>query len=73
MDKNKNADLDADTFSSYYNPNCSKGGVYLQPFGWMGTRYLRIGSVSDTEYIAKRTILDERVEFAREDLAGGNR
>ena len=71
--KNTNADLDADTFSSYYNANCSKGRAYLQTFGWMGTRYLWSGFVSDTEYITKCTILDERVEFSREDLASSNR
>ena len=51
---------------------CSKGGVYIQTFGWMGTRYLCRGSEMNTQYITKRTILDKRVEFARDDLVGGN-
>ena len=36
-DKFGNADLQAATFSKYYNMNCCKGGVFLQTCGWMGT------------------------------------
>ena len=67
-DKFGNADLQAATFSKYYNMNCCKGGVFLQTCRWMGTHHLWSGSVTDTEYMISSTILDNQMVFAEHDL-----
>jgi hypothetical protein len=47
------AEAQRNTYSLYYGGNVGKGGVYIQPCGWMGTHDLWMGSVSDTEYMLK--------------------
>jgi DDE superfamily endonuclease len=54
------ADLQRNTFSAYYASNCAKGGVFIQPCGWMGTHELWEGRVSDTEYLKNSGIIEEQ-------------
>lgn len=56
------------TYSSYYAENCAKGGVFIQPCGWMGTEHLWVGATSDTHYMEHSGILDRQKSFATEDL-----
>ena len=70
-DKFGNSDIQAATFSSYYNSNCAKGGVFVQTCGWMGVNSLWSGSVSDSEYMTKSFILKEQMEFALNDMVNG--
>lgn len=70
-DKFGNSDIQAATFSSYYNSNCAKGGVFVQTCGWMGVHSLWSGSVSDSEYMTKTDILKEQMRFALDDMVNG--
>jgi DDE superfamily endonuclease len=45
------------SYSAYYAGNVAKGGVFIQPCGWMGTHELWEGSVSDSHYLEKSGIL----------------
>ena len=49
MHKPGSADMQRSTYSSYYSSNCAKGAVRLQLCGWMGTKCLFPGAISDTE------------------------
>jgi hypothetical protein len=42
------AEAQHNTYSLYYGGNVAKGGVFIQPCGWMGTHELWMGAVSDT-------------------------
>ena len=70
-DKFGNSDIQAATFSSYYNSNCANGGVFVQTCGWMGVHSLWSGSVSDSEYMTKTDILKEQMRFALDDRVNG--
>jgi hypothetical protein len=39
------------TYSQYYGGNVAKGGVFIQPCGWIGTHELWTGGISDSEYM----------------------
>ena len=56
------------TYSSYYNENCAKVGVFVQLCGWMGVHNLWVGAASDTLYMNKSHILDIQEQFAKSDL-----
>ena len=45
-----------------------EGGV-LQFYGWMGTKYLFPGGISDTEYMTKSGIFEEQRDFACKDIS----
>ena len=45
------AEVQRNTYSLYYANNVGKGGVWIQPCGWMGTHDLWEGNVSDSEYM----------------------
>lgn len=51
------------TWSSYYASNIGRGGVHIQPRGWMGTIELYKGAMSDSEYFNIIEILSEQEEF----------
>mmetsp|Transcript_12290 Transcript_12290/g.35170 ORF Transcript_12290/g.35170 Transcript_12290/m.35170 type:complete len:1472 (+) Transcript_12290:520-4935(+) len=61
--KPSDAEVQSNTFSCYYNGNVGKGGVHLQPCGWLGSHELWMGAVSDTEYFQRSGILEQQVEF----------
>ena len=56
------------TYSSYYNENCAKGGVFMQLCGWMGVHNLWTGAASDSMYLNKSEILNIQDRFASSDL-----
>ena len=70
MTKLGNADMQRTTYSSYYASNCVKGAVRLQLCGWMGTKCLFPGGISDSEYMIKSGIFEEQNDFANEDAIG---
>ena len=53
------------TYSSYYNGNVGKGGIFIQLCGWMGTHELWMGGVSDTEYLQSSGILEQQQQFVK--------
>ena len=62
MTKPGNADMQRSTYSSYYSSNCAKGAVRVQFCGWMGTKCLFPGAISDTEYMVNnKRILQMRM------------
>ena len=67
MTKLGNADMQRTTYSSHYASNCVKGAVRLQLCGWMGTKCLFPGGISDSEYMIKSGIFEEQNDFANED------
>jgi hypothetical protein len=60
------AEAQRNTYSLYYGGNVGKGGVYIQPCGWMGTHELWVGSVSDTEYMMKSSAFETQQRFIEE-------
>ena len=68
MCKLGNADMQRSTYSAYYSSNCAKGAVRLQLCGWMGTKCLFPGGISDTEYMIKSGIFEEQNDFAKKDI-----
>ena len=69
MCKKGNADMQRTTYSQYYSSNCAKGGVMLQLCGWMGTKCLFPGGISDTEYMNTSGIFEEQMDFAQADTS----
>ena len=63
-----NADMQRSTYSSYYSSNCLKGAVRVQFCGWMGTKCLFPGGISNPEYMMKSGIFEEQRDFANEDI-----
>jgi hypothetical protein len=57
------AEAQRNMYSLYYGGNVGKGGVYIQPCGWMGTYELWMGSVSDTEYMLKSKAFEMQKDF----------
>mmetsp|Transcript_55691 Transcript_55691/g.166858 ORF Transcript_55691/g.166858 Transcript_55691/m.166858 type:complete len:182 (+) Transcript_55691:1155-1700(+) len=51
-------------WSQYYAHNVGKGGVGVQPCGWMITFPLWNGAVSDTDYLNNAGILEMQEEYA---------
>ncbi len=51
-------DLQRLTYSKYYGMNCFKGGVFVQPCGWMGTADLWPGTVTDLDYNRREGYLE---------------
>ena len=47
MCKLGNANMQRSTYSTYYYSNCAKGAVRLQLCGWMGSKSLFPGEISD--------------------------
>jgi DDE superfamily endonuclease len=45
------------TYSQYYGGNVAKGGVFIQPCGWIGSHELWVGSISDSEYMIRSKVL----------------
>jgi hypothetical protein len=73
MPKASNSELQRITFSSYYGGNVAKGGVMLQPCGWIGVWDLWTGAVSDTDFLKKTRILDLQDAFVERDLINGEK
>lgn len=59
------------TYSTYYAGNCAKGGVFIQPCGWIGVKCLWVGATSDTQYMEKTGIFERQNLFAEQDLVNG--
>jgi hypothetical protein len=57
------AEAQRKTYSQYYGGNVGKGGVFIQPYCWMGTHELWMGAVSDTEYMLRSGIFEEQFSF----------
>jgi DDE superfamily endonuclease len=60
------AEAQRNTYSAYYGGNVGKGGVFIQPCGWMGTHELWVGSVSDTEYMLKSKAFEMQQQYIEE-------
>ena len=70
-----NADWQRLTYSSYYNENCFKAGVFCQPCGWMGVTDLWTGGVSDSDFNRRAGYLEKQQLFQEKDrvvVAGEN-
>jgi hypothetical protein len=61
------ADAQRMTFSVYYAGNVAKGGVFIQPCGWMGTGDLWEGGVTDSEYMLKSGITKQQEAYLKTD------
>jgi hypothetical protein len=61
--KPSSSDAQRNTYSVYYSGNVAKGGIFIQPSGWMGASELFVGAVSDTDYITKAKILEKQQTF----------
>jgi hypothetical protein len=72
MFKPSAADVQRNTFSAYYSGNVAKGGVFIQPCGWMGTHALWEGRVSDTEYIKNSGVIDKQEAYLMKDVDNNN-
>ena len=66
--KPSGADEQRLTYSSYYAGNCAKGGVFLQPCGWLGVENLWCGATSDSHYQERTNIFKRQRDFAANDL-----
>ena len=71
MYKPSSTSLQESTWSSYYNMNCAKGGVFIQLCGWVGTESLWTGGVGDSQYQSQSSIFREQNEFANLDRKQG--
>jgi DDE superfamily endonuclease len=60
------SDIQRNTYSMYYAGNVAKGGVFIQPCGWMGTHHLWVGAVSDSEYMERSGVLDIHTRYVTE-------
>ena len=56
------------TYSSYYNENCFKSGVYCQSCGYMGVVDLWTGGVSDSDFNRRAGYLKTQQRFQENDL-----
>jgi hypothetical protein len=61
------ANLQRLMYSSYYAVPLKKGGVAIQPCGWITTLPLFVGAVGDSRYIKDTHILKQQHEFAAND------
>jgi DDE superfamily endonuclease len=59
------AEAQRNTYSKYYAGNVAKGGVFIQPCGWIGTKELWAGAISDSEYMEKSGILQEHETYQK--------
>jgi hypothetical protein len=59
------AEAQRNTYSLYYGGNVGKGGVMLQPCGWMGTHELFMGAISDTKYMLRSGVFVHQHSFAQ--------
>jgi hypothetical protein len=57
------AEAQRNTYSQYYSGNVGKGGVFIQPCGWMGTHELWMGAVSDSEYMLRSGIFQRQHQY----------
>ncbi len=66
--KPSSAELQSLTYSDYYGGNCAKGGVAVQPCGWIRVYQLFTGGASDTYYLSKCGAMELQESFAALDL-----
>ena len=59
------------TYLYYYAHNCAKGGVFIQPCGWMGEKELWSGTVSDSQYQTLTEVFKMQHKFSQNDLVNG--
>jgi hypothetical protein len=59
------AEAQRNIYSCYYNGNVGKGGIHIQPCGWIGTHDLWMGAVSDTEYMLKGNVFERQDQFLK--------
>jgi DDE superfamily endonuclease len=57
------ADTQRNTYSAYYAGNVAKGGVFIQPCGWMGTHDLWVGATTDSDYLSRSGVLKIHKSF----------
>ena len=65
--KSSDATLQSLTFSKYYAMNCFKGGIGIQPCGWIVLHDLWTGAVGDSMYQDKSGIFAKQDDFAKKD------
>jgi hypothetical protein len=66
--KSENAEVQSQTFNSYYSHNCAKAGSGLQLCGWGRGVDLWVGAVTDTQHMQESEILSDQEKFQNEDL-----
>jgi DDE superfamily endonuclease len=64
--KPSTADAQRNTYSMYYAGNVAKGGVFIQPCGWMGTHELWVGAVTDSDYMERSGVLELQIKYVTE-------
>ena len=57
------ATTQSNIYSSYYNGNVVKGGIFLQLQDWIGEHKFWMGAVSDVEYFHRSGILEQQNAF----------
>ena len=72
LPKSTDADLQRLTWSQYYSHNVGKGGVGVQPCGWMVSYPLWTGAISDTDYLNNAGILEMQKEYAAKFASESN-
>lgn len=72
MPKSTDADLQRLTYNQYYGHNVGKGGVGVQPCGWMVAYPLWTGAVSDTDYLNNAGILEMQEEYCAKFASESN-
>ena len=55
------------TYSSYYGGGIAKGGVFIQPCGWIGIFEFYPGSILDSDYLHKMGIFEKQKWFQNAD------
>ena len=73
VSKPTDADWQRLTFSQYYGGNEGKGGVGVQPCGWIVTYPLWTGAISDTDYLNSAGILEMQQEYAAKFASESNK
>jgi hypothetical protein len=59
------AEAQRNTYSCYYCGNVGKGGIHIQPCGWIGSHDLWMGAVTDTEYMLRGNVFELQDEFLK--------
>ena len=61
--KPSDAENQRNTYSLYYGTNVGKGGVFVQPCGWMGSHEIWAGAVSDSEYMDRGEVFRQLIDY----------
>lgn len=57
------ADSQKLTYNQYYNGNCGKGDVAVQPCRWIRVDHLWVGGISDNQYMINNKIFETQQRY----------